>query len=193
MASSPTIRSATLADVPVVTDLTNMAGHGMPLWLWTEMAAPGEDPWEVGRRRRAARIDDSQIYVIDEGAGAIACLTGYAQPAAPEPIPDDMPPVFRPLQELENLAPASWYVNVLAVLPAHRGRGLGSALLTKAEEVAAGADLDRLSIIVESANTGAKALYERHGYREEARRPVVDGAAWGADSTHWLLLTKNRI
>ena len=37
--------------------------------------------------------------------------------------------MFVPLQELENLAPGTWYVNVLAVHPPFRGLGLGTKLL----------------------------------------------------------------
>ena len=41
--------------------------------------------------------------------------------------------MFVPLQELENLAPGTWYVNVLAAYPEHRGQGYGTALLAVAE------------------------------------------------------------
>jgi len=44
-----------------------------------------------------------------------------------------MPALFVPLQKLENLAPDTWYVNVLAVLPEYRGAGLGTKLLGLAE------------------------------------------------------------
>ena len=60
---------------------------------------------------------------------AAGALIGYGITEAPEPVPADTPPMFRPLQELENLAPGTWYVNVLAVLPAFRNRGLHAAHL----------------------------------------------------------------
>src|SRR3546814_8338981 len=81
--------------------------------------------------------------------------------------------MFRPLQELENLAPGTWYVNVLAVLPAFRNLGLGSGLLQRAEETARAGSLRGLSIIVSDSNGGARRLYERVGYREAATRPMV--------------------
>src|SRR3546814_19407732 len=62
--------------------------------------------------------------------------------------------MFRPLQELENLAPGTWYVNVLAVLPAFRNLGLGSGLLQRAEETARAGSLRGLSIIVSDSNGG---------------------------------------
>lgn len=185
----PPLRRAVPADAEALAELVNFAGEGMPEHIWQQMAAPGEDPWELGRRRQAAKAADGQIYVIDEGAGAIAGLTGYPVPAAPQPVPDDMPAMFRPLQELENLAPATWYVNVLAVYPEHRGRGLGTRLLALAEDLAREAGLGAMSVIVADANHGAHRLYQRTGYHERARRPVHrDG--WRTKTREWILLVK---
>ena len=69
--------------------------------------------------------------------------------------------MFVPLQELENLAPGTWYVNVLAAYPEERGKGHGTALLGVAEQLAADAGRRGLSIIVSDTNTGARRLYER--------------------------------
>src|SRR3546814_13485288 len=117
------------------------------------------------------RISDwsSDVCSSDLAAG---CLIGYAVAEAPAPIPDDFPAMFRPLQELENLAPGTWYVNVLAVLPAFRNLGLGSGLLQRAEETARAGSLRGLSIIVSDSNGGARRLYERACYRarSEERR-----------------------
>jgi ribosomal protein S18 acetylase RimI-like enzyme len=81
--------------------------------------------------------------------------------------------MFVPLQELENLAPGTWYVNVLAAYPEMRGQGLGTALLALADKLAADTDRRGLSLIVSDANTGARRLYERTGYREAGRRTKV--------------------
>ena len=85
------------------------------------MAEPGESAWDVGRRR-AMRETGSFSYrnatVAEVDGRVIAGLIGYPLPDRPEPIDDDqMPPMFVPLQELENLAPGTWYVNVLATCP----------------------------------------------------------------------------
>ncbi|MHA1189386.1 MAG: GNAT family N-acetyltransferase [Alphaproteobacteria bacterium] len=185
----PPFRLATADDAPVLAQFVNAAGEGLPHYLWSQMAAPGEDPWTVGKARQAEKATSGQIIVIDEGDGAIAGLTGYAIPAQPDPIPDDMPPLFRALQELENLAPSTWYVNVLAALPEHRGRGLGGRLLAVAEEIARASGLDRTSLIVTDTNAGAKQLYERIGYVETARRPMLPDD-WHTDITEWILLIK---
>ena len=51
MELAPPIRPATRQDAAALAEFVNMAGEGLPLYLWTGMAAASEDPWEVGRRR----------------------------------------------------------------------------------------------------------------------------------------------
>jgi ribosomal protein S18 acetylase RimI-like enzyme len=185
----PPIRRATAADAAALAHFVNFAGEGMPLYFWRQLAGDGEDPWEIGRQRQAERLGGSTAYVIDEGGGAIACLTGYPIPALPEPAGDDEPDIFLPLIELENLAPSTWYVNILAAFPEYRGRGYGARLLALAEDIARDQKLPAMSIIVASANDGARRLYERTGYVEIARRAIVkDG--WECDSDEWVLLIK---
>ena len=94
-----------------------------------------------------------------------------------------------PLQELENLAPSTWYVNVLAVLPKYRGKGLGTQLLRLADETGRKLGKKGMSVIVSDANIGARRLYERCGYRETARRKMVK-ESWVNPGREWVLLTK---
>lgn len=185
----PPLRRATPADARELAELVNFAGEGLPLHLWSRMAGPDGDPWETGRTRQAERAADGRIMVVDLGAGAVAGLTGY--PIGPDPVAigEDMPTLFRPLQELENLAPSSWYVNVLAAFPDERGKGYGSMLLGVAEAIARDEGLPRMSIIVADTNAGARRLYERTGYREAATRPTVhDG--WRTHTRNWVLMIK---
>lgn len=188
----PKFRPATKADAAILAELVNHAGEGLPLYLWARLAAPGETAWDVGVRR-AARDDGSFSWrnatMIERDGRAAGALIGYAIPDAPEPVPDDMPAMFRPLQELENLAPGTWYVNVLAVLPAFRGQGLGTALLGLADETGSRAGLSGMSVIVSDDNAGARRLYERCGYRATATRPMAK-EDWVNAGTAWVLLTK---
>ena len=84
----PPIRRATADDAPALADFINMAGEGMPLYLWGQMAKDGEDPWQIGRRRQVERMATATVIVIDDGGSAVAGLTGYPTPAEPEPIAD---------------------------------------------------------------------------------------------------------
>jgi ribosomal protein S18 acetylase RimI-like enzyme len=169
----------------------NYAGEGMPLYLWSKMAERDESAWEVGRRR-AAREEGSFSYrnaiMIDHAGESAGCLIGYENPDHPVPI-DDMAPMFVPLQELENLAPSTWYVNVLAIRPHFRGLGLGTKLLAFADEIGRTLGTRGMSIIVSDANAGARRLYERCGYRLAAARPMVK-EGWQSEGQNWMLLTK---
>jgi ribosomal protein S18 acetylase RimI-like enzyme len=189
----PPFRQATPADAAVLAELVNYAGEGMPLYLWERMAGPGETAWDVGRKR-AARDTGSFSYrnaaVIEHDGRCAGALIGYAIADQPEPIASDMPPMFVPLQELENLAPSTWYVNVLAVLPELRAHGLGSQLLGLADDTGRSLGLRGMSVIVSDTNAGARRLYERHGYRVTATRAKVK-EEWQNDGKEWVLLTKD--
>lgn len=184
------LRLATEADAPQLADLVNFAGEGMPLHVWTSMAKEGEDPWEFGRRRQAKKAQQGEIVVMDFGHGAVAGLTGYVIGPQPEPIGPGLPAMFRPLQELENQALNSWYINVLACYPKHRGRGYGSYLLNLAEDMCRADGLQRLSLIVASNNSGAKRLYERAGFIRIAKAICVK-EKWDTDMKHWELMIKS--
>lgn len=188
----PPFRRATPNDVQAMTDFVHFASEGLALYLWTKMAGPGDDPWAFGRER-AGRETSAFSYrntIVAEHDGLpVAGLIGFALPDHAEPIPDTMPAMFVPLQELENLAPGTWYVNVLAAYPEHRGRGYGGALLAVADRLAEASGNRGLSIIVADTNTGARKLYERSGYREAGKRRMVK-EDWQHPGTNWVLLTK---
>ena len=186
-------RAATKNDAVALARLVNYAGEGMPLYLWSKLAQPGESPWDIGRQR-AARESGSFCFrnatVIEVDGSVVAALIGYPLPDVPEPTNyDDMPAMFVPLQQLEDLAPGTWYVNVLATDPEQRGQGHGAALLDIADRLAVGTGCRGLSLIVSDANVGARRLYERTGYREITSRAMVKDD-WQNDGENWLLLIK---
>lgn len=192
MTPNPPLRPGTIEDAPILAELVNHAGEGLPLHLWSRLAQPGETGWEVGRRR-AARAEGAFSYrnavMIDHGGECAGCLIGYEIPDDPVPVGEDMPAMFVPLQELENLAPGTWYVNVLAVRPRFRHLGLGTQLLAFADETGRALRKRGMSVIVSDANPGARRLYERCGYRAAARRPIVK-EDWRNEGRDWVLMTK---
>ena len=187
------IRPATKRDALHMAALADIAGHGMPAWVWSQAREKGQSVIEVGRAR-AMREEGSFSYRnahMMEADGEIAgMLLGYKQPDTMEPgDTSDMHEVFRVMTELEGEALGSWYVNILGVFPEYRWRGLGSELLARAEDLAGAADARQMSLIVESENEGAWRLYERTGYTEKARRALVQFPG----STHdgdWVLMVK---
>jgi len=181
-------------DALAMAELVNIAGEGLPFYLWTAMAEPGVSPWDIGQQR-ATRDSGSFSYrntVVRQGDDGVVCaLIGYPLADEPEPVNyDDMPGMFVPLQELEDLVPGTWYVNVLATYPEYRGRGYGSELLSIAEQLAVDAGKSGMSIIVSDANAGAQRLYERQGYLELATRPMIKDS-WDNAGENWVLLKKN--
>ncbi len=66
----------------------------------------------------------------------------------------------------------------IAVDPECRGRGLGARLLRASEETAIRRGLSVMSLEVREDNSGARAFYRKHGYRDHARlrRYYEDGA-----------------
>lgn len=188
------IRNARPDDAPALARLIDIAGEGLPSWLWSRSAEPGQTAEQVGCER-AAREEGGFSYrnariCVDTSGHIIGMLLSYRQPD-PYELPDlaELPAVVRPLVELEAAAPGTWYVNALATFPESRGLGAGTRLMGLAESMAHEAGVAGLSLIVAEENAGAKRLYQRLGYRVEARAPIVPwpGAAHGGD---WLLMVR---
>lgn len=186
-------RKATREDAFALAELVNMAGEGMPLYLWEKMAEPGQSAWDVGRLRAAREqgsfsYRNASVYQCD---GQVAsCLVGYTIKQLADPSDyDGMPAMFVPLQRLEDLAVKSWYINVLATYPQYRGRGLASDLLSLAEEIASQNGLNQVSLIVSDANKTAIRLYEQHGYQHIDAKSMVK-ERWQSPAKNWLLLIK---
>ncbi len=186
------IRPATKDDAADLVRFVSWAGEGMPELIWADMADPGQSVEDVGLAR-AARDEGgfsfTNAVLLDAGQAPLAAIIGYDLPDTPVEIGPDFPAAFVPLQELENLAPGYWYVNVLAVLPEHRGKGLGSRLMADAERRAKAAGRPGMAIIAFASNPGAVRLYQRLGYVETARRQVhLEG--WAPSGTDAVLLLK---
>lgn len=189
---SPPYRNARPEDAKALTELANIAGEGLPHYLWTLFGKSGDDPWDTGRER-ARRESGSFSYrnaIVRQEEDVVSALIGYPLADTPEPVDyEDMLDVLVPLQELEDLVAGTWYVNVLGTYPGYRSKGYGSELLSIAEQLSVDAGKSGMSIIVSDANAAARRLYERCGYRELASRRMVK-AAWENAGENWVLLEK---
>lgn len=188
------IRNATADDSATLAALMNIAGEGIPAWLWSNMAEPGEDVMAFGARR-VARTEGGFSHINAHVAtvqGAIAgMLLGYRLPDPYDAGPmDDLPAVVRPLIELESLAPGSWYINAIATASAWRGQGIGTRLMALAQQLALDSGLSMLSLIVAEENTRAQALYQRLGYRTVALRMIIRFPGC-PHAGHWALMTRS--
>lgn len=189
----PPFRRATPADAPALVELANMAGEGMPFHLWARMAGPGETPWDVGRARARSvhgSFSHRNAIVAEAGGQVVASLVGYRLPDVPPTIDrGTTPAMLVPMQELENLAPGTFYVNFLATRPDHRRQGYGAGLLSIADRMVSGTGASGLSIIVTDVNENARRLYQSCGYGSAAARSMVK-EDWENPAENWLLLTK---
>ena len=187
-------RGATPQDAVALAELVNIAGEGLPLYLWARMAGEGESPWRIGRqraRRESGGFSYRNTVVQDVDDKVVAALIGYPLANEPEPVDySELPAMFVPLQQLEDLVPGTWYINVLAAFPEHRGKGYGTGLLAVAERIAAQKGCKGLSLIVSDGNPRALQLYARSGFREIASRPMVKDT-WENAGENWILLSKS--
>ena len=186
-------RRATTDDAKHMAELVNIAGHGLPLYLWARFARPGQSAWDVGLERARTGTGGfayRNTVVREEAGEVVACLIGYPLSDTSEPVDDDVPAILVPLLELENLVPGTWYINVLAAYPDYRGKGLGTGLLEIAEAEAQACQSKGLSLITSDDNVGARRLYERYGYTERATRPIVK-EGWDHAGEQWVLMTRD--
>ena len=187
----PPLRRATKEDGRAVAELIDLAGHGIPGYLWSLSEKEGQPPIEVGTER-VSREDANFSYrnaVVAEVEGRVAAMMlAYRLPEQDDVDLDELPDLLRPLVELELKVPGSFYINALAAYPEYRSLGLGTKLLEAAHALASEAGCEELSLEVFDQNEGAVRLYERHGYREIARLPVVPHPSYPYDGEVVLMI-----
>ena len=170
-------RAARPDDAPALARLIDMAGEGLPRWLWLQAALPGQTPENVGierARRDTGGFSWRHACVLTCGGKVISLLLDYLLDD-PYELPDltHVPEPVRPLVHLESLAPGAWYINAIATEPDWRGKGLGRRLMMVAEERARAAKCQQMALIVAEENRSAVRLYDHLGYRELVRQEVV--------------------
>jgi len=187
-------RAASPKDAKALAYLIDLAGEGLPSFLWAGMASENEKPLDVGARR-AAREEGSFSYrnatVVEIDGEPAAMVLGYLQPETYD-LSDlaQYPEVVRPLVELEALESGSWYINAIATYEKFRGRGIATDLMNLSEDHAKSRGAKRISLIVASENISAKRLYEKLGYLQVASRPVIPFEGCLHEG-HWLLMAKD--
>ncbi len=102
-------------------------------------------------------------------------------------VPDDRKYLFSPFEHMH--AEGSYFIVAVAVYAEFRSSGIGSRLIAEAEAAAKAKGFTEACLNVFSENTGAVKLYEKLGYEESARQPVVghEKIRYGGD---YLLMTR---
>ena len=171
------LRPATPDDCRRIAELFRVSSDGVADYIWSQLqpAHPGASLVEIGARRyqRENTAFSYQNCLVAEHRGEVI---GMMHAFVIEPHDGSAParevdPVLRPYAELEE--PGSLYISSLAVVPRHRGQGLGRRFLAAARERARRLGCPSLSLICLDRNEGAKRLYEREGFTTIGRRDVV--------------------
>ena len=169
------IRQAEATDAQSLAKLINLAGEGIPNWLWARACVEGQTPLEVGiarARRETGGFSYTNALVAERNGHPVGMVLSYAITEAPTENPDDLPAPIAPFVALEKLSVNTWFINALAVFHEGQNKGIGSQLLTAAEDQARANGFDKMSIQVYAQNTRAVRLYERFGYGRVASEPV---------------------
>jgi ribosomal protein S18 acetylase RimI-like enzyme len=171
------IRKATKSDCRAIAELALMAGEGIPAYFWRESLQAGQAIEDVGARNAASENDNFSyrnvhLALVDNAIAGM--LLAYRLPDAEQADElEDYPVFIRPLIELEQCVPGSFYINMLATYPQYRNRSVGTKLMSITDALAVQAGCSLISVEVFSQNTGALRLYERLGFTPIERRAVI--------------------
>ncbi len=167
------LRPALRRDSRDIARLFQISSDGITDYIWSKLAQEGQSPIDVGSARYAREGGDfsyRNCVVAERAEHVIGMLHGFEMKADPG-AEEETDPVLRPYRELE--IPGTLYISGVAVFPRYRGRGIGSDMMKAAEDRAREIGVGGLSLIVFEENESAHRLYERTGYVEVDRRPVV--------------------
>lgn len=171
------IRPAEKRDCRCIAELALMAGEGIPAYFWEQARRLGQDILDVGAEKAAsdsANFSWRNAQIALWGGRVAGMLLAYRLADTPDPQElQDCPAFLRPLIELEQCVPGSFYVNMLATYAKFRGRGVGTALMGLVDTLARESGCALSSIEVFEQNATALRLYQGVGYEEAARRRVV--------------------
>ena len=166
------IRPAHRSEARRIAELYRISSDGVADYIWTKLAQPGEEILAVGQRRyerEGTPFSYENCKMVELQGSVVGMLVAFPMKVNAEYEETD--PVLAPYSVLEE--DQSYYICGMAVDEAHRGRGIGAGLLDEAERTCRQLGLEKLSLIVFEKNVGARRLYERHGYVERRRHPVV--------------------
>jgi len=166
------IRTARKSDCRRIAELYRISSDGVADYIWTKLARKGEDILDVGRRRyerEGTPFSYENCRMVELQGAVVGMLVAFPMEVDAEYKESD--PVLVPYSLLEE--DHSYYICGMAVDEGHRGRGIGTMLLNEAERIARDLGFEKLSLIVFEQNVNARRLYERFGYAERRRHPVV--------------------
>ena len=178
MSKALQFRTATEDDCTELALMIDVAGRRLPSYLWSQEVGQGQSYFEYGREKIRTDANYNGYFknwlVAESESKFVGAFFGFS---VEDPYPkidlDAVPVWWRPCKELERVASGCWLLQVIAILPQYRGKGLARQLLDKAESVAKDSGTNRIALQVEEVNEVAFKTYRSNGYIEVDRRPYV--------------------
>jgi ribosomal protein S18 acetylase RimI-like enzyme len=176
-------RQAKKEECRTIAELFSIASDGVADYIWTKYSEPGENILDVGARRYSNEdwpFSYKNCVLAELKGEVLGMLIAFpiqesqeqeSQDEESETDPILIDPILAPYTKLEHSG--SYYICAMAVFDTYRGRGIGTKFLEIAERDALDRQLTQLSLIVFEQNDGALRLYERNGFYEIKREPIV--------------------
>ena len=171
-------RIGTADDATTLALVFDAAGRRIPSYFWSQYADDGQSFFEFGREKIRTDTEGKSYYknwyVAEKNSNFVGAFFGFI---VDNPYPEidyvEEPEWWIPFKELEMLASGTWLLQVISILPEHRGKNYAKDLLMKAEDVAREYGAKKITLQVEEINTLAMKTYLKNGYREVDRRELI--------------------
>jgi len=172
------IRKATEDDCRNIAELSLIAGDGIPAYFWEKSRVNGQQVLDVGIQNLKSTNENfsfKNVHVAEVDGAVAGMMLAYRLPDKVfEESIDDYPEFLRPVIELEQCVPGSFYINMLATYPKYRNMSIGTRLMGIVDDLADQAGCELISVQVFEQNVRAVRLYRRMGYNPVETRSVVE-------------------
>ena len=130
-------RIGTADDATTLALVMDAAGRRLPSYFWSQYAADGQSFFEFGREKIRSDTEGKSYYknwhVAEKNSNFVGAFFGFiVDNPYPEIDYEDEPEWWIPFKELEMLASGTWLLQVISILPEHRGKNYAKDLLMKA-------------------------------------------------------------
>ncbi|MCP5418963.1 MAG: GNAT family N-acetyltransferase [Gammaproteobacteria bacterium] len=166
------IRKATAQDCRFIAELALIAGDGIPAYFWGKSQNKDQDIISVDASNASSETENfsyrnAHLAIVENAVAGI--LLAYRLPDSRYAKRIEDFPEFI----LEQCAPNSFYINMLATQPQFRNKGVGTTLMSIVDKLALDTGCNLISIEVFEQNEGALRLYQCLGYEVVEHRNII--------------------